>query len=327
MDTHDENSNFFICQICDFKCSKNSNYQDHLNTSKHKKYTALKDAGLEVKEPTCLNCGKVYKHMSGLWRHRKTCVETSTNNLATTTAIATSTSTVVKGGGEEIDMLTQLVREVVKSNGELQKQMSELCHRFQTTVPAAAAAPPITAVAPTINNNFTQNNTNSHNKTFNLHFFLNEECKDAMNLVDFVDSVTLQLSDLENVGRLGYVAGISNIMLQRLKELDVRKRPIHCSDAKRETLHVKDDNKWEKEGLEKRRIRQAIKTISKKNSRLLVEWNRTHLPYQNNSHDNSNNDIYMNLIKQALATTMDNEDKIIKRIAKSMIIVKQKYPT
>ena len=123
--------------------------------------------------------------------------------------------------------------------------------------------------------NNTTTNTNSHNKTFNLNVFLNEDCKDAMNLTDFVDSFQLQLSDLESVGDLGYVAGMSKIIVDKLNALDIYKRPIHCTDLKREILHIKDGNKWEKD-TGNRRLRHAIKRISKKNSDLLLDWKELH---------------------------------------------------
>ena len=120
-------------------------------------------------------------------------------------------------------------------------------------------------------NNNNNNTTNSHNKAFNLQFFLNETCKDAMNIMDFVDSIKLQLSDLERVGELGFVDGISNIIVKNLKELDVTERPIHCTDKKREVLYVKDEDKWEKDD-EKNKIKKAIKRVANKNIRLLLAF-------------------------------------------------------
>ena len=119
------------------------------------------------------------------------------------------------------------------------------------------------------------NHTNSHNKAFNLQFFLNETCKDAMNIMDFVESIQLQLSDLENVGELGYVEGISNIIVKNLKELGVTQRPVHCTDKKRETIYIKDENKWEKDD-EKNKIRKMIKRVASKNQRLLLKFKELH---------------------------------------------------
>jgi hypothetical protein len=169
--------------------------------------------------------------------------------------------------------------------------------------------------------------TNSHNKTFNLQLFLNETCKDAMNIMDFVDSVKLQLSDLEKVGEIGYVDGISNILVKNLKALDVEKRPVHCTDSKREILYIKDDNKWEKEEQENKKIRKAIKHIAHKNSKLIPQF-REKYPDCNKS-CSTKSDQYNKLIIEAMGGAGDNdfekEDKIIKNVAKEVIINKDKY--
>ena len=149
-----------------------------------------------------------------------------------------------------------IILDLVKSNTDLQKQMLEVCKQSGGN---------------TINNNNGSTN-NSHNKTFNLQVFLNEKCKDAMNLMDFVDSMSLELEDLEDVGKLGYVEGISGIIIKKLNQLDIYKRPIHCSDAKREIMYVKDDNIWEKENSTYDKLRKAIKRVTYKNSSLLGPW-------------------------------------------------------
>ena len=164
---------------------------------------------------------------------------------------------------------------------------------------------------------------NSHNKTFNLNVFLNEDCKDAMNLMDFVDSFDLKLSDLESVGDLGYVEGLSQIIIKKLNEMDIHKRPIHCSDAKRETLHIKEHNKWERETANYDKLRRAIKRISKKNSDLLLDWKDAHPNSQFS--DNRHNDKYLHMIIESMGGSTETdirvrENKIIKKIAKQVLI-------
>jgi hypothetical protein len=166
-------------------------------------------------------------------------------------------------------------------------------------------------------------NINSNNKTFNLQVFLNEDCKDAMNMSDFINSVTLQLSDLESVGELGYVEGISNIFLQKLNELDVYKRPIHCTDLKRHTMHIKDANQWQKD-VNHAKFKQAIKRMSKKNSDLLLDWKAQRC--SSSCHDKEQ-EKYMLLIIQSMGggshvNIEDSEVKIIKRIAKCIVLDK-----
>ena len=189
-----------------------------------------------------------------------------------------------------------MMRELLKSNAALQQKLGEI-------------GPSLV-----INNN---------NKTFNLNVFLNEECKDAMNLSDFVNSFVLQLSDLEHVGKLGYVNGISSIIIERLRDMAVHLRPIHCSDAKREIMHVKDNDVWERESADNPRLRVAIQAISKKNRKLLLDWRDT---YPESWHiNNKYNDHYMILINQALGGKEDqtlSENRVIKQIAREVLISK-----
>jgi hypothetical protein len=172
--------------------------------------------------------------------------------------------------------------------------------------------------------NNTNGNFNSNNKTFNLNVFLNENCKDAMNIMDFVDSLKLQLSDLENVGRLGYVEGISNIIVKNLKALDVHKRPVHCSDSKREVMYVKDEDKWEKENEERKKLKKVIKKIADKNARLLPIFKKEHPDY--NKASSKYSDQYNKIIVESMGGSGDNdeekEDKIIRKIAKEVVIDK-----
>jgi hypothetical protein len=168
------------------------------------------------------------------------------------------------------------------------------------------------------------NTTNSNNKTFNLQFFLNETCKDAMNIMDFVDSIKLQISDLENVGKIGYVEGISNIITTNLKAMDVTQRPVHCTDQKREVLYIKDEDKWEKEDDARKKIKKAIKRVVSKNQRLLPQFKEIHPDCNRASSRYS--DQYNKIIIESCGGSGDNdiekEDKIIRNIAKTVTIDK-----
>ena len=174
----------------------------------------------------------------------------------------------------------------------------------------------------TINNNSC--NTNSLNKTFNLQFFLNETCKDAMNITDFVKSIKLQLSDLEKVSELGYVQGISNIIATNLKALDITERPVHCTDKKREIMYVKDEDKWQKEDENNTKIRNVIKSVSNKNIRLLTQFKEKYPDY--NDAESSNSDKYSKMVIEAMGGAGNNdiekENKIIHNISKCVIIDK-----
>ena len=283
----------FSCEKCDFKCCKKGDLNRHLLTIKHKRtYNVTQsDSEVHINIIKCDNCLKIYKSRNGLWLHLKKCKKPETPIIKEQTE-------------NEIKILTSLVLELVKSNTDLQKQMMEVCKKGN-------------------NINTNTNNSYNNNKTFNMQFFLNEQCKDAMNLTDFVDSMTLEFSDLEDVGKLGYVEGISKIMIRKLNELDIYKRPIHCSDAKREIMYVKEHNVWGKEKNSNEHIRKAIKRVTHKNGGLLVPWSLENPNCMNLDHHL--NDVYLRMMGQSMGGSgefVDNENKIIKKIAKAVFIDK-----
>ena len=288
----------FNCEKCDYICCKQSDYTKHLLTLKHQKDDAddvLDDANSpKLAALYFCECGKEYKHRQGLWKHKKICDENNNTQQSSSEE-------------NQIKVLTNLVLDVVKQNQELTNKLVDICKNNSNT---------------NISNN--NNNINSHNKTFNLQFFLNETCKDAMNIMDFVDSIKIQLTDLENVGKLGYVQGISKIIVNNLNSLDETKRPVHCTDTKREVMYVKDDNKWEKENEYKQKMRKVIKHVTHKNSKLFKEF-KTKYPGCEKS-DSKYSDTYDKLIIEAMGGKGDNdvekEDKIIKNIAKTVVIDK-----
>jgi hypothetical protein len=282
----------FICEKCDYKCCKQSEYNKHILTNKHKilhNPTLNPISEISEKIYEC-NCGKIYKHSSTLYTHKKKCNSTNeTENNDT------------DNNNNEIKELKELMKYLMKENSELKTMMFEV-----------------------IKNGTHNNTTNSHNKSFNLQFFLNETCKDAMNIMDFVDSIKIQLSDLENVGKLGYVDGISNIIAKNLNSLDETKRPVHCTDTKREVMYVKDEDKWEKEADNKPKIRKLIKHVAHKNTKLLKDY-KTKYPGCEKS-ESKYSEKYDKLIVEAFGGKGDNddakEDKIIKNILKEIKIEK-----
>ena len=295
----------FICELCDFRCCKQSNFNSHINTPKHKKIQNDTKNSLNNADNYYCECGKKYKYHSGLWRHKTkdnciidNCIIDNSKNITNTIELTNLVLEVVKNNNE----IQKQCIEFQKQNNELQKQMLEVCKNGT--------------------NNSITNTINSHNKSFNLNFFLNETCKDAMNIMDFVDSIKIQLSDLEKVGKIGFVEGISNIIVKNLNLLDENKRPVHCTDSKREVMYVKDEDKWEKENETNKKIRKAIKYVAHKNSKMLSEF-RTKNPDCLKS-TSKVSDKYNKLVYEALGGKGDNdaekEDKIIKNIAKEVTI-------
>ena len=292
----------FNCEKCDYTTRKTSSYKKHIQTIKHLSVT-LGDTGDKKVAKSCptLYCGKckkIYFSRNGLWKHQKICQEKMD---------------IIKPITNEIT--PELIISVMQQNKELQ---SLVIDQNKTITELAK-----TGQVMNMNNN-NVNNVNSNNKTFNLNFFLNETCKNAMNITDFVNSIQLQLSDLENVGKDGFINGISNIIVKNLKSLDITQRPVHCTDSKREVLYIKDENKWEKEGEENNKLRKAIKRVAYKNTKMLSAFREKH-PDCNKS-ESKYSDQYNKLIIEAMGGKGDNdkekEDKIIKNIAKEVIIEK-----
>ena len=297
-----KSSNIYTCKLCHYTTSRKSQFDRHNSTAKHKNQQISTIWNLKVPDKSNLficNCGKNYKERTGLWKHKKVCnYEIINTNISDTNISETNISDKNIQNTNLPD--TNLIMMLVKQNSELLEVIKNGTH-----------------------NNYS-NNTNSNNKTFNLNLFLNETCKDAMNIMDFVDSIKLQLSDLEKVGEIGYVDGISNIIVKQLNALEVEKRPVHCTDKKREILYVKDENKWEKENEEKNKLRKVIKKIANKNSRLLPQFKEKYPDCVKSSSPYS--DQYNKLIVEAMGGSGDNdlekEDKIIRKIAKEVIINK-----
>jgi hypothetical protein len=295
----------YACFSCDFICSKKSDWTRHIKTVKHLHRhdgndleileTNFTPKSADYAKHTC-DCGKKYSTNSGLWKHSKIC---NKNKKPTNYNIHETTD-------------KDLIMILIKENSELKNMMMDQQNMMMKVIENGT------------HNNNSYNTNNSHNKTFNLQFFLNETCKDAMNIMDFVDSIKLQLGDLEKVGKIGYVEGISNIITSNLKALDITQRPVHCTDKKREVLYIKDENKWEKEDEEKNKLRKAIKRVVSKNQRLLPMFKQEHPDCIKSASPFS--DQYNKMIVESMGGSGDNdlekEDKIIHNISKNVVIDK-----
>ena len=282
----------FYCSICDYGTSRKSSYEKHCESMKHKNREKSTNSNILVaklceKKISCEKCEKKFKDRSGLWRHKKKCLNNDEMII----------------DGINIEDKDALVIHLLKQNGELQNKLIEL----------------------SMEKSITNNNNNCHNTTnnaFNMNFFLNETCKNAMNITDFANSIKLQLSDLISVGELGYVEGISNIIVKNLNALDITERPVHCTDKKRETIYIKDEDKWEKDEDDKK-LKKFIKTIAFKNQKLFPQFKEKYPDY--NDYDSKRSDQYSKIVIESLNdSNPENEEKIIKKISKATTIDKIK---
>ncbi len=299
-----KNRKKFVCTSCDYSTSNSFDFKKHQQTEKHASVSqamAIDNSAMGLREKSqkkefiCLNCNKVYKDNSGLWRHKKKCDVDYSSECS-----------------EEISnqITPELILNVLKQN----KELTDLVVEQNKTIMELAK----NGQGQMINSN----NVNSNNKTFNLNVFLNETCKDAMNIMDFVDSLQLQLSDLENIGKVGFVEGISSIIVKNLQAMDINMRPVHCADRKREVVYIKDDNKWEKDTPENTKMRKVIKKVSSKNQRLLPKFKEAH-PNCNMA-ESKYCDQYSKIMIESMDDNNDEKiNKIIRNIAKEVVIDKK----
>ena len=297
----------FDCMFCMYSTCNMKDYKKHINTIKHKNHEmetfGNKKSPKSDEKPYFCDCGTSFLTRAGLWKHRKSCGD----------------KFFEKNSNENNEVLNQefnkdTLIEIIKQNHDFQMVMQKQMLDFMKTNVC-------------YNNSInTINNLNSNNKTFNLQFFLNETCKDAMNISDFVESVKLQVSDLENVGKVGYIEGISNIIIKNLQALEVEKRPVHCADQKREVMYVKEDNVWEKDHEANKKLRKAIRKIAHKNICMFKEFREKYPDCE--EYDSKRNSQYNIIIYEAMGGKGDNDyekdTKIIKKIAKNVVIDKNR---
>jgi hypothetical protein len=298
-------SNEFYCLKCDFKCNKKGDWNRHVLTQKHKTEYVVKNVKPTIKKSKqyACYCGTILNSRTTLWRHKNKCDQQSNNSDISDNA---------ENNSNNSNISSDLIIKLLSQNNDLHQMLIEQNKQiFELTKEVKVV------------NNTTNNTTNNNN--FNLQVFLNDTCKDAVNLVDFVESLQLQLKDLEETARLGYSEGVSRIFINGLNELDVNKRPIHCSDAKRETLYIKDQDEWTKEDTNKTKLSKAIKTVGRKNIQQIFEWQKKNPDYKDP--ESKQNDKYLKMMYNTMSgsTTEEQEKnmtKIIKNITKEVVIDK-----
>jgi len=269
----------------------------------------------------CTICKKCFNDRAGLWRHKKKC---STINNLDETPQPTHGDPPYHSSTEDMQMT--LILELVKQNQEfkdmLMQQSNQMIEQNKTMIEVAKNS----NVNNTINNNISNSNNNSNNNTFNLQFFLNETCKDAMNMKDFINSLELSIPELEKMGEVGFAEGMSRVFVNRLNSLEITKRPIHCSDVKREIIHIKDDNKWERDNANLDRLRKIIKQLTHKNILRVDDWKKANPGCT--EYNSRKNGQYLKLTMETIGPVDDiamkrDFGKIIRRIAETTAIDKK----
>jgi uncharacterized C2H2 Zn-finger protein len=328
---------FYRCETCDFNGNQKCDYEKHLQTKKHfykinvSEINEKSTEKLFLGKTTCQQCEKVFKDRSGLWRHNKTC---KTINIQSSNHKVSPEIEPIYYNGKDISNLkpeecsVDIIMHLVKQNEEFKQIMAIQNEEFkQIMVDQNKNIIEMMNTQSVTNNN---NTINSHNKTtnnqFNLNFFLNETCKDAMNINDFIDYVTVNLDDFENFGKVGYPKALGEIIVRNLNELDIKIRPIHCSDLKREVLHVKHDGVWHSDDSQKF-IKRSITYVANKNIRQRPLWQDENPESKNclsTTYERFNNICLASLGPATDEQEADFLKKITNTIARQVVIDKKK---
>lgn len=298
-----ENSvKIYTCEQCKYNTVRKKDFEKHELSNKHIKN--IENPIQDFCKPCniCSECDKSFANKSGLWKHKKKCIPIQKEEPI-------QKQEPIQKEDNDAPLSTSFMREMfmemIKSNKEMQNMFLEQIAKSQNVT----------------NNNTT--NSNNTNNQFNLQFFLNETCKDALNITEFINSLQVQVQDFVATGQLGFVEGISRIILNGLKSVDAEKRPVHCTDAKRETVYIKDNNLWEKENPDKRKLKWAINRVAQMNFNQLPKWQEEHPEYMNC--DNKRNDEFVHLSLTALGGQGKVEedkfmDKIMRNVMKNVTI-------
>ena len=290
------------CDVCDYICSKYSDFTKHLSTAKHyKRVNRMTNNDVGDKLYNC-SCGKQYKFRQGLFAHKKKCSQQTAN---TTPKEPELTNSFIP---ESTD--SNVIIELLKQNTEFKEMLMQ---QNKTIIDLASKA-----------GNYNTTNSNNTNNNFNLNVFLNENCKDAMNMTDFIKDMQITNEEFENFSKIGYVAGITDLFMNRMQLMDITKRPLHCTDVKRDILYIRDENEWKKDNDDNAMLRVAIKHVAKKNLSKLPEWRAEHPNSEDFDHEHYA--LCMSLFRNALGDSGDElvklNTKIIKYIAKMVILDK-----
>jgi hypothetical protein len=306
-----KNTKFLICEKCDYKTSRESQWKRHLLTNKHKNDSSdSSEDNLDNKNSSktfkC-DCGKAYSYVTGLYKHKKKFHNNNQNNNDTKNDTNNDTKNNTNNDTKMSDK--EIIMMLLKDNNELKNMLFTSLQENQKYMMS-------------IMNHETHNTVNNicgnTNKTFNLQVFLNETCKDAINMSDFVDQLQVSISDLETTGKVGYAEGISKVFIKKLDEMNYTDRPIHCSDSKRETLYIKENNQWSKDDEQKTILTKAIKNVANKNIKKISEWQKLHPDFLNP--ESKENDKYMQIVLNSMSgSTKEESDKNYEKIAKNVI--------
>ena len=309
----------YRCDCCNFLSSNKKDYTRHLSTAKHKLVIYGNKKTPKNPKLICSHCNKEFRFLSGLSRHLKTC------NLLKTTS-GTTVNTINGVQDKDISTYNSLINvvDVLKQNQEFKELMIEQSRQLQLQQKENKELHKQLVEVVKYSNNHIQNqtiNNTTHNK-FNLNFFLNTTCKDAMNMSDFIENINVNFKDIENIGKNGYISGMTDMILSRIRDLDITKRPLHCTDLKRETMYIKENDEWSKDSPENTKLRDMITIVAKQNCNVVPLWRQQHPECNNYEHPNYNLcfDIMRNTLGSVGTEHVRLDNKVIKNLSKHIFV-------
>ena len=310
-----ESINDFVCEKCNYVTGVKSNYKKHCMTARHINHTNLTEKVSDdiISELRCITCNKIYKSRMGLWQHSKKCSPDDNKNIIVENPTI-DTSLFIKLIQQNETLQNLLVQQATEFAQKQSEQAAEYSQKQSELMNKLIEREPM--------NNITNNNNTTNNvQKFNLNFFLNETCKDAMSIQEFLANIRITFDDLLNIGNTGFVNGVSDILIKQLNDLEVNKRPIHCTDSKRDTIYLKENAAWNKDDKDKTKLKQMIEKIEYKNVVALRDW-------CNENPDARVNNTPNNLLKdkiyfQTLQGDERTRDKIIKNVSREVVVDKE----
>jgi len=281
-----KNAETFICDLCNFKCSKLCDYNRHVSTAKHEFRTFRTQKTPKNATAYMCSCGKKYSARNSLWYHKKVCKIEKIDQP------------------DNIPSVMELIKENIDFKDLIMQQNNTILELSKNNIQVV------------------NHNTTNNNQQFNLNFFLNTTCKDAMNMSEFIENIVVDFKDIENIGRNGYVSGMTNIILARIKDLDITKRPLHCTDLKRETMYIKDNDVWSKDSTENEKLRDMISIVARQNYNKVPLWRNKHPDCNVSDHPSYQlcMDMMRNIIGDVGSEQARLDNKVIKNISRHIIV-------
>lgn len=307
-------THIIYCKYCDYNTSSKKDFEKHTLTKKHlyNEYNQNTTKKSPQHNMVCV-CGKSYNHRASLFNHKKTCGIVNGNGKISDKAVDDMGENIVINdnitNGDKLKLTTDMFMKLMNDNQEMIKIIKDQQNQLNTILPK---------IGNVTNNNMTTNNTNNN---FNLNIFLNEKCKDALNISEFIESLKITLEDLQYSRSNGLVEGISNVMIRGLRELDIYKRPIHCTDVKRDTMYIKDDEKWEKDN-NNIKIKETIVKIANKERNAIGDWVELNPDWFDTEAKQMEYLTLINKICEPIENDVKNEKKIIKMIGREIVLNK-----